>query len=89
MNTRIALESLSMDLMRVAISCHRGADRVIERFTKEALIRSREVQQEEVKPYLWKYLTKLEGALTIADKASRADELLLHSILIQNYLKRF
>ena len=55
MNNKIAIESLSMDLMRVAIGYHRRSIKMAERFSEESLKRITEVNRSKVKPYFAKF----------------------------------
>ena len=87
--TKIALESLSMDLLRVALGYHRGSILMAKRFTEEALKRKDEINVLEVKPYLAKILNKLPSVLLNEDKNRIAEDALMYSILCKNYAKKF
>ena len=89
MSNKIILESLSMDLLRVAKGFYRGSDRMAERFLQEALLRINEVEQNELKPYLKKILVALEESLKSSDKEKKAEDALMYSTLIRNYSQRF
>lgn len=89
MNNKIILESLSMDLLRVAKGLYRGSDRMAERFLEEALLRKNEVKQNEVKPYLKKILVAMEKSLKSSDKEKKAEDALMYSTLIRNYSQAF
>ena len=89
MNNKIILESLSMDLLRVAKGLHRGSDRMAERFLEEALLRKNEVKQTELKPYLKRILSAMEKSLKSSDKEKKAEDALMYSILIRNYSQTF
>lgn len=89
LKTKIALESLSMDLLRVALGLHRGSDKMAERFTTEALKRKREVNLEVLKPYFKKVMKKLEKSLTSEDKFKKAEDTLMYSTLVRNYCQKF
>ena len=81
---QIALSSLSMDLKRAALGFHRGATAMAERFFEEALKRKKEVDLEEVKPYIKDLLNKLENIKNEKDKEKLAEDALMYSTLFQN-----
>jgi hypothetical protein len=89
MNNKIVLESLSMDLLRVAKGFYRGSDRMAERFLEEALLRKSEVKQNEIKPYLKRILIAMEKSLKSNDKEKKAEDALMYSTLIRNYSQTF
>lgn len=89
MNNKIILESLSMDLLRIAKGLYRGSDRMAERFLVEALLRKNEVKQSELKPYLKKILIAMEKSLKNSDKVKKAEDALMYSTLIRNYTQTF
>ncbi len=82
MKNKIALESMAMDLKRVALGYHNNSLRMAKRFHQEALVRKRELNLKEIKPYLRSVLEKTE-------KVNTSDEALMLSILIQNYTRKF
>lgn len=89
MSNKIILESLSMDLLRVAKGLYRGSDRMAERFSKEALERKNEVIQSDIKPYLKRILIDMEKSLKNPDKEKKAEDALMYSTLIRNYSQAF
>lgn len=78
MNNKYLLESLAMDLKRVAMGLHRGSPIMVERFVKEALKRRDEIEPSTLPPYIQNILGKL---YTHIDKETA----LMYSTLIQNY----
>lgn len=87
--TKIALESLSMDLLRVALGYHRGSMTMAKRFSEEVLKRKNEVNISEVKPYLIKILNRLPSVLSNPDTTRIAEDALMYSTLCKNYAKKF
>lgn len=83
MNNKIVLESLAMDLKRVALGQFRGSMTMAQRFYEEALLRIGELDMQEVKPYMQKILQHVKQLREDADNA------LLYSTLIQNYTQKF
>lgn len=85
MNNKIAIESLSMDLLRVALGYQRGSEKMVKRFSIEALRRCSEVKKNEVKPYFAKILNKVESSLENIEINRIAEDTLMYSILCKNY----
>lgn len=84
MNNKIALESLAMDLKRVALGYQRGSIGMAERFYQEALQRIAEINPLQVKVYMRKILAQAQHL-----DPHTAEEALLYSTLIQNYTQTF
>lgn len=89
MKNKVAIESLSMDLLRVAIGYHKGSTKIAERFSQEALKRIDEIQTSNVKPYFVKILNKLPLELSKKDHGQIAENALMYSTLCKNYAKKF
>lgn len=86
---KIAIESLSMDLLRVANFYHRGSVKTAKRFAEEAIKRVEEIEESKIKPYFVKILNKLPSALSQKDKTKLAEDALMYSVLCRNYAKKF
>lgn len=88
MDQKVIIESLAMDLKRVAIGLHRGSLNMANRFKEEALKREQELTQQELNPYLQKLLVNTKKVLR--DNTDQATEdALMYSTLFQNFaLKR-
>lgn len=89
MNNKIAIESLSMDLLRVALGYHRGSKKMAERFLEEALKRRSEIKETELKPYFIRILNKIPSALSGSDTPKIAEDALMYSILCKNYARKY
>jgi hypothetical protein len=83
MNNKIALESLAMDLKRVALGYNRGSVVMAQRFYQEALERIKEVDTASIRPYLKTVLHQVGELQEDAENALRL------SILIQNYTQTY
>jgi len=79
--TKIALASLAMDLKRVALGLHRGSNKMSERFLKEAVERRKEIDKKDVDLYIRNILKDL-------DQNKDAEDLLMYSILLENYVRK-
>lgn len=85
MNNKIILESLSMDLLRVALGLYRGSHKMAERFAQEALARKNEADIKNLSPYAVKVLEKMEESLKNEDPTKKAEDSLMYSTIIRNY----
>ena len=86
---KIAIESLSMDLLRVALGYHRGSSKMAKRFSEEARNRVGEIEKSKVKPYFVRILNKLPSVLSQSDEMKLAEDALMYSVLCKNYAKKF
>lgn len=89
MKNKIAIESLSMDLLRVALGYHRGSTKMAENFSKEALKSKSKITVSEVKPYFANILNKIPNVLKEKDKVRLAEDALMYSVICKNYAKKF
>ena|SRR3989344_2501286 len=89
MKNKIAIESLSMDLLRVAIGLHRESYKMAKKFSDEALIRCTEIRSANVKPYFAKVLRNINRCLTSQPHKRTAEDALMYSVLCKNYAKKF
>lgn len=81
---KITIESLSMDLKRVALGMHRGSLAMVQRFREEALKRELELEKFTLDVYLNKLLTETKKRLRKKD-SSMAEDFLMYSTLFRNY----
>lgn len=81
---KIIIESLAMDLKRVALGLHRGSFNMANRFKKEALKRESELQGQTLDNYLKKLLEKTKLVLSNKDPEV-AEDILMYSTLFQNF----
>lgn len=88
MNQKIIVESLSMDLLRVALGLHRGSLSMAERFKAEALKREEELESADMQPYLRKLVNNSRDILKSADQDS-AEDILMYSVLFQNFARKY
>lgn len=84
MNNKIILESLAMDLKRVALGYQRNSLGMANRFYEEAHKKKGEIDLKSVKPYLRKIISKIELLKKNNSKRIAEDALML-STLLQNY----
>lgn len=78
-----------MDLLRVALSYHRGSIKVAKRFSDEALKRCAEIKTSEVKPYFAKILAKIKTILSQGPQDRTAEDALMYSVLCKNYAQKY
>lgn len=86
MNRNIELESLVMDLKRVALGYHNGSITVAKRFSEEALKRGKRINKTNLKSYVKDILYKVEKLLQEKDREKIAENSLMFSTLLQNYI---
>ena len=86
MKNKIAIESLSMDLLRVALGYQRGSEKMATRFSQEALIRIGEIDTNTLKPNFSKILKRIPESLRKKDKMEIAEDALMYSTLCKNYI---
>lgn len=89
MNNKIALESLVMDLKRVALGYHRNSLGMAQRFYEEALERKKEIDKDSLKPYVRKLLNSIDSLQYQNDKDIIAENALMLSTLLQNYVRTY
>jgi hypothetical protein len=89
MNNKIIIESLSMDLLRVALGYHRGSVKMASRFVEEANKRINEVDKTTIKPYFKKVLNQLPQALSQKNSEDIAEDALMYHTLCKNYAKHY
>lgn len=84
-STRNSLASLALDLNRVAIGINRGSEMMAKRFFQEALVRKSEIRKNEIPAYIRNIMAKIDKNISL-DKQF-AEEVLVYSILIENFVK--
>ena len=89
MNNKIIIESLSMDLLRVALGYHRGSRKMATCFTQEALKRTDEINTHEIKPYFVKVVDSIRNSLQNIKEDRIAEDALMYSTLCKNYARKF
>ena len=83
MQNKQILGALAMDLKRVALGYFRGSNSMAEKFFQEALKRRDEIDSQNLKPYLVKFLKDMEN-LNNKEAGEAADDALLYSTIFQN-----
>lgn len=86
MDNKIILSSLAMDLKRAALGWHRNSNVMAEKFFSEALKRKSEVDENKVNGYIKIILNYIEKNNEFNDTSIKAENALMYSILIQNFV---
>ncbi len=81
---KVIIQSLAMDLKRVALGLQRGSLGMARRFKEEALQREHELEQQELTDYLKKLVINSKAALQIQTPHIQ-DDVLMYSTLFENY----
>lgn len=84
MRNNQTLGALALDLRRVAQGYYRGSEAMALRFAQEAQKRKKELQNTDIKAYLLKLLSGMDGMLKQKDHKKLAEDALMYSILFQN-----
>lgn len=87
MDQKIIIESLAMDLKRVAMGLQRGSFVMANRFKKEALAREKELENQNLSEYLKKLVVNSKKVL-ISDNERVAEDALMYSVLFQNFAQK-
>lgn len=82
----IALSSMAMDLKRVALGLHNKSFALASRFSEEVKKRNSEIHRDAVAPYMDTILTKVDALLSESKIDRKAEDALMYSTLIQNYV---
>ena len=77
------LGALALDLKRVALGYFRGSNIMAGKFYLEALKRREELDNKNLKPYLIKFLNKLDN-LDKEERGKAAEDALFYSTIFQN-----
>lgn len=85
MKNKIALESLVMDLKRVAMSLYNNSEKTANIFIQESLKRNKEIDRTKNPKYINKILLKLPNCFKLKDHKDLAEKALTYSVIIQNY----
>ncbi len=85
---KIAIESLAMDLKRVAIGLHRGSTTMANRFKEEAIKRQSELEAQTLTPYLQSLILKSKQVL-LSNQDRTAEDALMYSVLFQNISQKY
>jgi hypothetical protein len=81
---KVIIESLAMDLKRIALGLHRGSFTVADRFKIEAIKRISELEKQSTSLYLNKLLKKNIISFQ-KDNQTISEDALMFSTLFQNY----
>lgn len=87
-NQKLVIESLAMDLKRVALGLHRGSNAMANRFKEEVLKRVLELENQQPNIYLKKLLEKTKQIL-LNQNPDSAEDILMYSTLFQNYSLKY
>jgi hypothetical protein len=85
MENKIILSSLAMDLKRVALGIYRKSYGVSDRFLLEAMKRQKEIDKAKLLPYMQTIIKNI-SSLADRDNVHKADDALMYSTRIQNYV---
>lgn len=82
---KMLVGSLSNDLYRVASLIQRGSDKAAQRFFEESRKWSDELLKQDIKQYIKDIINDLQGDNFSELTLDNAEDILMYSILLQNY----
>ncbi len=88
MNNKILLESMALDLKRVALGAHSKSTKMAERFLQEVFKRSEQLDYQGMPKSLSKLLIHMHNALDATNSKRLADNALMYSTLLISFSKR-
>ncbi len=88
MNNKILLESMALDLKRVALGYHSNSIKMAERFLQEVYKRNNQLDKRRLSKSLTRILTKMRQQLKNTNMKRLADDALMYSTLLLSYSKR-
>lgn len=86
MDNKQKLEALASDLKRVTLGIQRNSFKMANRFSEEALKRKKEIDINRIPSYILVLLERMEESLNSTDEIKKAEDALMYSTLIQNYV---
>lgn len=81
---KVIIGALAMDLKRVALSLYRGSYQTADRFKKEALKRSEELEALATEGYIKRLISKMKNSF-LESNGKAAEDALMYSTLFQNF----
>lgn len=86
MKNKHILEALASDLKRVSLGIQRKSFKMADRFSQEALARKNETDLSHLDLYMQKILKKIDELIQSPNSDRKAEDALMYSTLIQNYV---
>ncbi len=88
MNNKILLESMALDLKRVALGSHSHSTKMAERFLQEVFKRNEMLDTTSLSNSLKKILRNMTSQLKLESTQRLADDALMYSTLLLSFSKR-
>ena len=88
MNNKVILSALASDLKRISMGLQRKSFKMADRFSEEALKRKMEVSSIGLHTYMQKVLASMELSLKSQNMEEKAEDVLMYSTLIHNYVQK-
>lgn len=88
MNNKILLESMALDLKRVAIGSHSHSTKMAERFLQEVFKRNEMLDITSLSSPLKKILSNMASQLKVENTQRLADDALMYSTLLISFSKK-
>ena len=88
MNNKILLESMALDLKRVALGSHSHSTKMAERFLQEVFKRNEMLDTTTLSATLKTLLSTMIEQLTLGNTQRLADDALMYSTLLISFSKK-
>ena len=87
-NSTFLLQNIALDLDRISTSLNRNSFTVAERFVQEVINQQKQIGNSGLPDYIKKILSALPQALSQQESKQKADDALMYSILLQNFVAK-
>ena len=88
MNNKILLESMALDLKRVALGAHSNSTKMVDRFLQEVFKRNEMLDTTSLSSTLQSVLITMTSKLKSDQPSRLADDALMYSTLLISFSKR-
>ncbi len=88
MNNKLLLESMALDLKRVALGSYSHSTKMTERFLQEVFKRNDQLDRSSFSSTLIKVLNCMERQLQLKQHQRLADDALMYSTLLLSFSKQ-
>ncbi|MGH7203354.1 MAG: hypothetical protein ACREHC_02845 [Candidatus Levyibacteriota bacterium] len=88
MNNKILLESMALDLKRVALGSYSKSTKMADRFLQEVFKRNEQLDYQSLPESLRKILLTMQKSFEQTNRQRLADDALMYSTLLLSFSKR-
>lgn len=84
----VLLQNIALDLDRISTSLSRNSFAVAKRFDQEVIKQQKQINSLGLPIYIKKIVSALPQALSQKDTTQKADDALMYSVLLQNFVAK-